>query len=184
MYTERPMTELMGEIEFLDDFDQVCRYGFATYRAYSPEVLLEHDGRAAAACIYAHMAMEAERRLLRHHPRIEPIDPKTPGGLRTWRIGEIAVIRFKKQDEDGKSRNYPTKQAKDYDRGDDLPGIPPPAARLSVGYFLDQTGTEFIRTQIARPRSRTVDWCAAIVPEAERRSGSPTWRDVTRQGFL
>jgi hypothetical protein len=179
------MAELMQEIEFLlDDFDQVCRYGFRTYRAYSPEVLLEHDSRAAAACTYAHIAAEAERRLSRHQPTVEPIDPKMLGGLRTWRIGEIAVVRFKKQDEDGKSYNFPTKQAKAYDRGDDLPGIPPPAARLSVGYFLDQTGTEFIRTQVARPRSRMVDWCTAIVPQAERRPGSRIWREVTKQGFL
>jgi hypothetical protein len=102
------MAELMQEIEFLlDDFDQVCRYGFRTYRAYSPEVLLEHDSRAAAACTYAHIAAEAERRLSRHQPTVEPIDPKMLGGLRTWRIGEIAVVRFKNRTRMGNRTTSP-----------------------------------------------------------------------------
>lgn len=185
MYIERSMNELMEGIEFLlDDLDQICRYGFSTYRGYTPEILLEHDARASAACTYAHIAADAERRLIRHQPKVAPLDPNVLGGLRTWRVGDLAVIRFKKHDEDGRSRNYPTKQAKAYDRGDDLPGLPPPAARLSVGYFLDPTATEFIRTQVARPRSKTMDWCAAIVPQADRRAGERTWIEIVKQGML
>jgi hypothetical protein len=101
-----------------------------------------------------------------------------------WRVGDFAVLRFKKQDEDGKSKNYPTKQAKDYDRGLPLPNLPPPAVRLSVGYLLDATGTEFIRTQVARPLAKIVDWCAAIAPVEERRAGERAWKDVSRQGGL
>jgi hypothetical protein len=182
--TERSMAELMGEVGFLlDDFDKICRYAFGTYRAYTPDVLVEHDARAAAACTYAHMAAEAERRLSAH-PKIKPLDWKKLGGLKIWLLGDIALVRFKKQDEDGKSKNYPTKQAKAYDRGLPLPGLPAPAARLSIGYLLDSTGTEFIRTQVARPLLRTIDWCAAIVPVEERRHGEALWKDVTKQAKL
>lgn len=181
----RPMAGVMDGVEFLvDDFDGICRYAFATYRGYVPEVLIEHDPRAAAACTYAHMAAEAERRFVRHYPRVQLHDPRLLGGLKVWRIEDFALIRFKKHDEDGYSRNYPTKQARQYDRGATLPGIPPEAVRLSVGYLLDASGTEYIRTQVAHPLSRRVDWCTAIIPIGDRRSGEKGWKDVTRERKL
>ena len=185
MPDERSMADLMALVEFLaDEFDGVCRYGFTTYRGYDPGVLVEHDPRAAAACVYAHMAAEAERRFAAHHPRVQLVDPRPLGGLKVWRVGDTgadALIRFKKHDEDGYSRNYPTRQARQYDRGSMLPGLPPEAVRLSVGYLLDATGTEFIRTQVARPTGKKVEWCAAIVPQEDRRPGEASWVDVTRQ---
>lgn len=181
---ERSMADVMHDIDdLLDDLDAICRHAFTTYRAYEPAVLVEHDARAAAANVYSHMASEAERRFL-DHPKIKLIDPRPLGGLKVWRVSDAAVIRFKKHDEDGRSRNYPTKQAKNYDRGVTLPGLPPPAVRLSVGYWLDPTGTEYIRTQVARPLGKSVDWNAAIVPASERKVGDRRWIDVTRQGKL
>lgn len=76
-----------------------------------------------------------------------------------------AVVRFKKMDEDGLTRNYPTEQAKDFDRGLPLPGLPMPPVRLTAGYLLDATSTQFERTQVARPvGQKRTKWCAAIVP--------------------
>ena len=88
-------------------------------------------------------------------------------------------------DEDGNGRNYPTRQARDFDRGFDLPGLPMPPVRLTAGYFLDPAATVIERTQIARPiaRRRTL-WCAAIVPIKDREIGQPTWIDITRQATL
>ncbi len=178
---DRSMSDLIGCVEFLaDDLDGICRYAFATYRSYAPEVLVEHDPRAAAACIYAHMAAEAERRFALH-PTVQLVDPILLGGLKVWRVGSESLLRFKKHDEDGNSRNYPTKQAREYDRGDTLPGLPPEGARLSVGYLLDPTNTEFTRTQVARPLARRIDWCAAIIPQADRAAGDRIWIDVTKQ---
>jgi hypothetical protein len=182
------MGDLIGLIDFLlDDLDAICRTAFTTYRRYAPEVLVEHDARTAVNCIYAHMAAEAERRFAAHFPKVQPLDPRPLGGLKVWRLGETgadALIRFKKHDEDGLSRNYPTKQARQYDRGAVLPGLPPEAERLPVGYFLDATGTEFIRTQVARPVGRRINWCVAIVPQTERRAGENLWFEVTRQRKL
>jgi hypothetical protein len=179
---DRTMTEVMDGLgSLLDELDAVCRYGFDTYRAYPANVLLEHDPRAAAACIYAHMAADAERRFL-DHAQVKPVDPRPLGGLKIWRVGDLALIRFKKHDEDGNSRNYPTKQAKAYDRGDMLPGLPPPAVRVSVGYWLDPTNTVFYRTQVARPMGKLVSWNCAIIPPSLREEGSKRWMDVTRQG--
>jgi len=46
--------EAMGDV-LLDEFDALTREAHATYRAYDPAVLIEHDMRAQATCTYTHM---------------------------------------------------------------------------------------------------------------------------------
>jgi hypothetical protein len=144
-------------------------------------VLIELDKRAQAACTYSHMGADADRRFL-GKDGITPIDIR---GQKLWLFEAVnAVVRLKKMDEDGRTRNYPTKQARDFDRGYDLPGLPMPPVRLTAGYLLDPTGVNFVRTQISRPVGRGTMWCAAIVPAEERKADERAWRDVTRQGRL
>lgn len=157
----------------LDDFDQICRLAHAKYRQTPPALLIEHDRRAAAACTYCHMYEEAMRRWT-DRAGIKPVDVR---GRKVWVVGDHVVIRLKKTDEDGKSRNYRTKQDKDYDRGVPLPGLPEPAVRVTVGYLLDPTQTQIARVQVSRPMGKSVLWCAAIVPAG----GGKRWRDVIRQ---
>ena len=85
-------------------------------------------------------------------------------------------------DEDGRSRNYPTKQAKDFDLQLPLTGLPPAPTRITVGYLPDAAGVSVVRAQVARPNGKFVDWCAAIVPASERAEGAKKWEDVTQQG--
>ena len=164
----------------LDDIDQITRSAHERYRAYPPDVLVEHSSRAAATCTYDHMVATADR-LWADKPGVAA---KEIRGLKVWLICTVAVIRFKKMDEDGRTRNYPTKQAKNFDRQLPLPGLPAPAVRLAAGYWLDETQTQFIRAQIARPLGPgVVQWCAAIVPPSMPGEVT-TWEDVTRQGQL
>ncbi len=175
---ERSMEEVMGALVGLyDDLDEIPRTAFETYRSYPPEILVEHDMRAQATCTYCHMVAEAERRWVGRRG----IVPREVRGLKVWLIGDSVVLRWKKMDEDGRSRNYPTRQAMDYDRGAPIPGLPLPAIRLSTGYFLNPTQTEFIRSQIAKPAGRGIEWCAAIIPANETEPGENRWEDVTRQ---
>src|SRR5690606_38313121 len=102
-------------------------------------------------------------------------------GLKVWILGERATVRYKKMDEDGRTRNYPTKQARDFDRQLSLPGIPHPPLNLVVGYLPNALGTEVERVQVARPSGRAIYWCAAIIPVDDRVVGEPRWIDVTRQ---
>jgi hypothetical protein len=127
------------------------------------------------------MVADADRRFL-GRAEVRLIDVR---GLKLWLIESAnAVIRWKKMDEDGKTRNYPTKQARDFDAGRELPGLPMPPVRLAVGYLLDATGIELIRTQIAKPVGKKALWCAAVVPREERKPGERVWCDVARQGHL
>jgi hypothetical protein len=171
--------EIARVFHLLDDIDQIARLAFTTYRGYPAEVLVEHSPRAAATNVYDHMVAEAERRWIDRRS----IVPRNVRGLKVWIIGPDAVLRFKKMDEDGRSRQYPTKQARDFDRGLPLPGLPEPAIRMTAGYLLDPTQTQFIRAQVSKPRGPAIEWCVAIVPPTE--PGRPaTWQDLTREGWL
>lgn len=174
----------------LDDFDAIPRHAMGFYRSYARmvndrptnDVLLEHSKRTAANCIYDHMVAECERRFSsREDMRILEIR-----GLKLWLIGydPHTVIRWKKMDEDGRSRNYPTKQAKDFDLQLELEGLPPEPTRITVGYWPDAAGVSVVRAQVARPNGRFVDWCAAIVPPGERVADEKKWVEVTQQGRL
>ena len=56
-------------------------------------------------------------------------------------IDERILLRFKKLTDDKLTRNYPTRHARDYDRGQDLPGIPPASQRMTLGYRLNRLQT-------------------------------------------
>lgn len=176
----RAIDEVMGLLEpRLDTFDKILREGHSTYESYPPEVQVELDARAQATCTYCHIVAEAERRFV-DDSGIRPL--VLNGDLRLWLIEDAnVVIRFKKTDEDGLSRNYPTRQARFYDAGRELDGLPPAPARLTVGYLLNPAG-EYVRTQIALPRGRRrVAWCAAVVPAEDRKAGDAMWINVTSQ---
>lgn len=167
--TEWTMIDAMASLDpILDDLDVIARGGLAKYRQYPPELLVDHDARAAASCIYCHMVADAEARL---SDRADVV-PKNVRGLKVWIVGQVAVIRFKKMDEDGRSRNYPTKQARAYDKQAQLPGLPSPPLNLVVGYLPDPTETEVLRVQVARPLGKGIDWCTALVPATELEVGS------------
>ena len=174
--------QALGE-SAIDELADIIRTGHSRYMGYAPADLLELDVRAQAACTFCHMHAEADRRLIGRE-YVRPIEYK--GGLKLC-LDEAAnvVVRLKKMDEDGKSRNYPTKQAKDYDAQLELPGLPLPPVRLTAGYWLDATGQIINRVQIARPDGRRLPiWCGAVVPQEERTAGERIWIDVTRQrGF-
>lgn len=179
----RTMAETLdGFGDLLDEFDEIARSAHARYRAYNPADLLEHDPRAQAACTYSHMLAASDRMFI-GRIGVRPLEIR---GLKVWLFEELnAVIRLKKMDEDGRSRNYPTKQAEDYDAQRQLPGLPMPPIRLTVGYLLDPTGANYSRTQIARPAARrSAIWCAAIVPREERKPGERVWYNVAAPRFV
>jgi hypothetical protein len=171
------MQEVMDGLEpVLDLLNAIPRDAVAKYQEYPAAMRIDHTGRTAANCVYAHMEAGAVR--LEEVPGIVHRDVR---GLKVWLYKDLAVLRFKRMDEEGRFRRYPTTQAKDYDRNAPIPGLPLPAVRLAVGYVLDPTATSVLRVQVARPSGREIDWCAAIVPAEDRAAGDPSWVDVTRQ---
>lgn len=170
--------QAMAQLDtYFDQLDTICRGGLARYQQYPADIRIEHDGRAAAACIYTHMVSIADD-VLTERPGVVF---KTIKGLKVWIIGERATVRFKKMDEDGRWRNNSTHQQREFDRQLPLPGIPFPPLNLVAGYWPNALGTGVERVQVARPAGKAIDWCAAIVPTSDRIVGQPRWIDVTRQ---
>jgi len=83
--------------------------------------------------------VDEARREFRGVRGVEVLDP--PSGVTLLVIGDKVCIRFKKLDEEGLPRNYPTASARDWENGEDLPGIPSALQRLSLGYRLNQLQT-------------------------------------------
>lgn len=94
---------------YLDIFDAILRHGHAAYEAYPAGVVIDHDASTQAHCTYRHILAEAHR-VFDEHEFANHCEIK---GQNLWVLDNAnAVIRFKKTDEDGRSSNYPTKQAR------------------------------------------------------------------------
>jgi len=173
--------QTMDRLEpFLDELDAIGRFGLSAYNEYHPLVRIDHSPRTAANCVYDHMAAEADRRFA-DHPEVNAIDVR---GLRLWVLGgrdPHTVFRFKKMDQSGATKNYPTQQIQDFDLMRDLPGLPEKPTRVVVGYVADALFTIVDRVQVARPNGSKIDWCAAIVSKQERNEVESRWMDVTSQ---
>lgn len=121
---------------YLDLFDGILRRGHQVYEGYPPELVIDHDSSTQAHCTYRHILAEA-RREFEDHNLVRHLELR---GQNLWLIEDAnAVIRFKKTDENGVSSNYQTKQARDFDCGEPIPGLPPEPVRLNAGYLLDET---------------------------------------------
>lgn len=173
--------QAMSQLDpIFDKLDAIGRGGLARYQQTPAELRIEHDSRAAASCVYSHMVVLADE-LLADQPGVVF---KVINGLKVWIVGERATIRFKKMDKEGRWSNATTQQQRNFDRQLPLPGIPYPPLNLVVGYVPDPLRTEVERVQVAKPRGKAIDWCAAIIPTSEHIAGQPRWVDITRQaGF-
>jgi hypothetical protein len=110
---------------------------FASWQSEYPNLAL-HTPRTRANVLYDLMVNQAriEFRGIRGTAIIDP-----PSGVVLLDIDQQVLIRFKKLDDDSLPRNYPTLAAKDWDIGEDLPGIPSSPQRLSLGYRLNRLQT-------------------------------------------
>ena len=170
---------VMGRVSpHLDVWDDILRGAHSVYKSYPPELVIDYDSSAQAHCTHRHILAKA-RQICLDEPNIRHFELRR---LNLWLFEDAgALVCFKKTDENGASSNYSTRQARDFENGETIPGLPPEPTRLNVGYFLDVTGLGFVRSQVALPVGRGTLWCAAIVPQDDRQSGQCKWLDVTRE---
>lgn len=179
---ETDINAIMGALTpYLDLFDGILRHGHSSYEDYPASLVIDHDASTQAHCTNRHVLAEAHRVL----DELPGVSHKEIRGQNLWQIDPANVIvRFKKTDEDGVSANFPTRQARAFDRGGQIPGIPAEPTRLTAGYLLDTTGMGYMRSQISLPTRRGVIWCAAIIPAANREAEETAWHEVQRQRRL
>ena len=166
-----------GLTDYIDIFDDILRHGHETYDRYPPEFVVDHDSSTQAHCTFRHILAKALGEL-GDLPQVKHFDIR---GQNLWFIEPSStIVRFKKTDENGTSSNYPTPQAVAFDKGEVLPGLPAEPTRLTVGYLLDQTGSQYVRSQVSLPL-KGVGWCAAIIPAAARNDEEAGWYEVSKQ---
>ena len=73
-------------------------------------------------------------------------------------VNHRLLIRFKKLDESKLARNYRTKFIRDYEQDTDLPGIPPKAHRLTLGYRLNLLQTEVLDVSVTSCIGRRLEY--------------------------
>ncbi|MFE8605494.1 hypothetical protein [Archangium violaceum] len=90
------------------------------------------------------------------------------GGQRELlRVGSKILLQFKLLRDDLMPSNYPTLSAQAFNRQVDLPGLPSRLTRLTLGYRMNQWGTELLDVQVVCTRSqRKKYWSYTIDPAA------------------
>lgn len=122
-----------------------------------------HFSRTRAGCIWAFIAEEA-RAEFANDPDVRPIDdPATC----MFVLRDAVVVRFKKLDESGASRNFPTKRSLRFNGQQDIDGIPSELPRVDVGYVENRLGTGFAQVKVSHRCGNRVDWHYAIETEAQ-----------------
>jgi hypothetical protein len=131
-------SEVIQIIEpFLDPLYRIGAMPFERYQAEYPNKPL-HSSRTRACIMYDLMVDQARQEFLGVRDT-EIID--RPNGVTLLQVSERICVRFKKLDEDGLPSNYPTAAARNWEKGEDLPGIPSALQRLCLGYRLNRLQT-------------------------------------------
>lgn len=135
----------------------------------------EHDARAALCAIYSH-AWKGYMREFVEEPGFHFMTVK---GLNVLNIRDILVARAKSVDANGRHANHDSKQQRDFDRQISIPGLPPEAVRVVIGYSLDPAFSEVERVIVRRPMGKSTAWSAQIVSLGDLMA----WQDITPARF-
>jgi hypothetical protein len=119
---------------------RIAAFPFYDYQNTYPNTTV-HSLRTRANIIHDLMVHRA-RREFDGVDGTRIIDLTYPNSRTLLEIDQRILLRFKKLDELKQSRNYPTRFLRDYELDRDLPGIPPRAHRLTLGYILNSFQTE------------------------------------------
>jgi hypothetical protein len=140
----------------------------ALYNEVEARIRAEHDDRAAASSVYCHIWSGFQREFA-EEPRFRFLEVR---GLRLLNIRDQVLLRAKKVDANGRHRNHDTPQQRAFDAQEELPGLPPAAVRLVIGYQPDAAFSEVERVTVRRPLGR---WVSQIIEAEPERS----WIDIT-----
>lgn len=146
---------------------------FGRYHETPPHILAEHDEKAATSSVHSHIVHEIEREF----SDVTGAAVLEINGLKLLNVGDRAVLRFKKVDEDGRHRNHTSGQQERFDRQLSLPGLPAAATRLTLGYEPDPAFAEIVRVTIGCPHGHK---CAPLwLAQINILDEVATWQDIT-----
>lgn len=153
-----PLVEQTDAIQFLqphlEGLHGIVSGGWEDYMTgYTDAHRLVHSPITRASIVHDHIIDRASR-YLQASPHLRLHDAR---GLKALVIADRYAIRFKKLDENGISRNQPTKQVQDFREQMQLPGINA-IYNLEAGYVLDDLETGISRICITCPNGGRNYW--------------------------
>lgn len=155
----------------LDDVYDCWHRAMDTYQSYPAIAIAQHDDRAAANCVHAHMWIELQDAMA-ERSGVALLEVR---GLQVMNVGDRVVCRFKKVDGRGNSVTHPSQQQEDFDRQLSIPDLPAAATRLTVGYQPDAAFSSIERVVVVCQMGKTILWSAQVTKaEAEA-----AWEDIT-----
>ena len=161
--------EIMGLLEpYLSRMYSIFPAALSLYNDYPALMRADHDDRAATSSVWCH-AWSGLQREFGSEPGFHFIKVR---GLHLCNISDRVVIRLKKVDANGRHRNSDTAQQRAFDAQEELPDLPPAAARLVLGYQPDVAFSEVERVIVRRPQGA---WVSQIL-EVDSAFG---WVDIT-----
>lgn len=135
----------------------------------SSKARAEQNSRAIANAVWCHVWAGFQREFL-DMPGCHFLDRK---GLQVLNIQDAVSLRAKKVDKNGRHQNADTPQQRAFDTQMELPGFPPAAARIVMGYQPDEAFSLVERVIVRRPQGR---WVSQVV-DAE--VNEKRWIEIT-----
>lgn len=116
--------------------------------------------RERANCVHAYMVHYAAEYVA-----------VAPGTIRCFKLNQMCgividnkyAIRFKKLDEDSKSRNQPSRQVKEFQSQIELVGIDA-SHHFDVGYVLNLSETDILDVRLVHPAGEGIAWAKSLAP--------------------
>jgi hypothetical protein len=170
---EAEQQRVMEALEpYFERLTGICESAVDLYNSETtPKARAEHDTRAALSAIYSH-AWTGYLREFDEEPGFHFMNIK---GLNVLNIRDVVVARAKRVDSDGRHANHDSKQQRDFDRQLAIPGLPPAAVRVVIGYELDPAFSKVERVIVRRPMGKSTVWSAQIVSLGDIMA----WQDIT-----
>ncbi len=161
----------------LDDLRASVIGAFNRYHETPAHILAEHDERAATSGVHSHIVHE----IARAFSDVAGASVLNVQGLKVLNLHDRVVLRFKKVSETGRHKNHVSRQQIRFDRQLTLPGLPPAATKLTLGYETDPAFAEIVRVTVGCPLGHGTAplWLAQI----NHIEAAPAWEDITPARF-
>jgi hypothetical protein len=176
--TEDEAREILAP--YIDEIEDAVREGWLDFgREYVATAYLLTT-RSRATIVHDHVIGRLQRLVDRRSGlRLTKIR-----GMDVLIVADRLMVRFKKLDPALRASNIPTAQALQFDRQQQLPGMPPALANLTAGYQLDRTNSAFTGIFVVCRDGKQLRWAFEVernvVAEIQTNTAAPAQETPSR----
>jgi hypothetical protein len=135
---------------------------WSDYQSYPIDKRIVHTPRSRASLVHDHMIDRAAKYAAKEHG-VKIIEVR---GLYVFVFGEQIAVRFKKFDEELKTRNQPSGQVQRFKNQMQLPGVLS-AHNLESGYILSEDAQSLSAVHLVCPSGTGIYWDILLTDQAQ-----------------